>query len=177
MIQPSLRVRSSSRVQYFMSLAAVLVMVLSSFSASSPRTSSGVVFVDAADGGSLPQYLKQLREKYEAMPDQGKFVTGAVVGYGGSKLVTKSAVTVVKVAGAAFVATELMHAMGVLDEFVTAEHRETGMNIQEKAVAYVSEIRSSIKSKFDSDNIKAWLESDRSATLGAAAGAIAGFML
>ena len=84
-------------------------MVLSSsFSASSPtRTSSrssGVVFVDAADGGSLPQYLKQLREKYEAMPDQGKFVTGAVVGFGGSKLVTKSAVAVVKVAGAAFVA-------------------------------------------------------------------------
>ena len=67
--------------------------------------------------------------------------------------------------------------MGVLDEFVTDEHRETGMNLQEKAVAYVSEIRSSVKAKFDSENIKAWLESDRSVTLGAAAGAIAGFIL
>ena len=104
MIHSSSRVRNNSRVRYFMSLAAVLVMVLSSFSVSSPRTFSGVVLVDAADGASLPQYLKQLREKYEAMPDQGKFVTGAVVGFGGSKLVTKSAVAVVKVAGAAFVA-------------------------------------------------------------------------
>ena len=73
--------------------------------------------------------------------------------------------------------TELIHAMGVLDEIVTDEQRETGMNFQEKAVAYVMEIRSHVKSKFDSENIKAWLESDRSATLGAAAGAIAGFIL
>lgn len=69
--------------------------------------SSSSYLVDAKkddDKPALSQYMKQLREKYDSLPDQGKFVTGVVVGFGGSKLVTRSAVTVVKIAGAAFVA-------------------------------------------------------------------------
>jgi hypothetical protein len=73
--------------------------------------------------------------------------------------------------------TELMQAMGVLDEYLTEENMANGMNFQQKALGYVSEIRRSIKSKFESENIKAWLETDRAATLGAAAGAVAGFLL
>jgi hypothetical protein len=73
--------------------------------------------------------------------------------------------------------TELLNAMGVLDDLVTEDQIETGLSFQQKAIGYVSEIRSSIKSKFDSRNIKDWLESDRSATIGAAAGAIVGFLL
>jgi hypothetical protein len=86
------------------------MMIVSSPSSSSSSSSSslsmvgGFGFVDAVDNGSSSSVLKQLREKYDDLPEQGKFVTGAVVGYGGSKLVTKSAVTVVKFAGAAFVA-------------------------------------------------------------------------
>lgn len=55
------------------------------------------------DKAEVKVYLAHLREQYEKLPDQGKFVTGAVVGFGASKMVVKSAVTFVKVAGAAFV--------------------------------------------------------------------------
>jgi hypothetical protein len=52
----------------------------------------------------VQSYMEQLRDQYEKLPDQGKFATGSVVGFGASKMVVKSAVTFVKVAGAAFVA-------------------------------------------------------------------------
>lgn len=45
-----------------------------------------------------------LKKMYEDLPDQGKFVTGAVVGYAGSRFAVRSATAVVKVAGAVFVA-------------------------------------------------------------------------
>lgn len=87
-----------------MSASASSRTAAGSGSGSSKNPGGTFLFVDAADGNALPQYLKQLREKYDDLPDQGKFVTGAVIGYGSSKFVTKSAVTVVKFAGAAFVA-------------------------------------------------------------------------
>ena len=48
--------------------------------------------------------LSYLREKYDDLPEKGKFATGAVVGFGASRIAIKSAVGVVKVAGAAFIA-------------------------------------------------------------------------
>jgi hypothetical protein len=48
--------------------------------------------------------LSYLREKYDEMPEKGKFATGAAVGFGSSRIAIKSAVGVVKVAGAAFIA-------------------------------------------------------------------------
>ena len=56
------------------------------------------------DKTTLKVYIAQIRDEYEKFPDKGKFVTGAVIGFGASKMVVKSAVTFVKVAGAAFVA-------------------------------------------------------------------------
>ena len=53
----------------------------------------------AADG-----LLRQLKEKYDSLSDHGKFATGAVVGFGISRITVKSAVGIVKVAGAAYVA-------------------------------------------------------------------------
>ena len=48
--------------------------------------------------------LTYLRQKYDDLPEKGKFATGAVAGFGVSRVAIKSAVGVVKVAGAAFVA-------------------------------------------------------------------------
>jgi hypothetical protein len=48
--------------------------------------------------------VAQLKEKYDELPDNGKFATGAFAGFVGSRIAVKSAVSIVKVAGAAFIA-------------------------------------------------------------------------
>ena len=40
--------------------------------------------------------VSSLKEKYESLPPTGKFATGAVFGFTGSRVVTRSAMTVVK---------------------------------------------------------------------------------
>jgi hypothetical protein len=66
---------------------------------------SSVTMVNADDEGITAAGLTSyLRSKYDDLPEQGKFATGAALGFGGSRIVVKSAASVVKVAGAAFVA-------------------------------------------------------------------------
>jgi hypothetical protein len=48
--------------------------------------------------------VSQLKEKYDELPAKGKFATGAFAGFVGSRMAVKSAVSIVKVAGAAFIA-------------------------------------------------------------------------
>jgi hypothetical protein len=57
--------------------------------------------VKADDGESLMGYL---RSKYDDLPEKGKFATGGLLGFGVSRMAIKSAVSVVKIAGAAFIA-------------------------------------------------------------------------
>jgi hypothetical protein len=52
----------------------------------------------------VEKWILQAREQYKALPDQGKFCSGAVVGFGASKIAVNSAVKFVKLAGAAFIA-------------------------------------------------------------------------
>lgn len=68
-----------------------------------PHMSMIGVVVMADDDGSN-SILSHLRQKYDELPEKGKFAAGALVGFSGSRIAIKSAVTVVKVAGAAFVA-------------------------------------------------------------------------
>jgi hypothetical protein len=44
-----------------------------------------------------------LKKKYDNLPDTGKFAVGAAVGYSGSRLVVRTAVGVIKVAGVTFI--------------------------------------------------------------------------
>ena len=53
---------------------------------------------------SAESLVSQLKEKYDELPDKGKFATGAFAGFVGSRMAVKSAVSIVKVAGAAFIA-------------------------------------------------------------------------
>jgi hypothetical protein len=56
------------------------------------------------DRNTVKEFLGQLRAKYDALPETGKFATGAFIGFSGSRIVVNSAVGVVKIAGAAFIA-------------------------------------------------------------------------
>jgi hypothetical protein len=76
-----------------------------------------------------------------------------------------------------FYSTELLEAVGVLDDLVTNEQSETAENLKQRLLGKVSDIRSAVRSRFDSDNIKEWMATDRMLTLGAAVGAMCGFLL
>ena len=124
----------------------------------------------------LQKWLNTARDQYDNLPEQGKFATGAVVGFTTSKIAVNSAVKLVKIAGATFVATEMLEAVGILDtELYT--NSEPAKDIKNRVLMKVGDIRNSIKQKFDGKNIKKWLESDKMATLGAATGAFFGFLM
>jgi hypothetical protein len=53
-------------------------------------TSSVAKFVDDDTATTTEKWYKQAKENYESLPDHGKFATGAVCGYGASKLVVGS---------------------------------------------------------------------------------------
>ena len=127
-----------------------------------------------ADGG-LYDYLKQ---KYDDLPDNGKLATGAVAGFGVSRVAIKSAVTVVKVAGAAFVATEALNAAGVLDEIKIPDTFSTeGENLKRRALSVANGFREGVRDRFKPETLRRLMETERMASIGFASGAFLGFVL
>lgn len=124
----------------------------------------------------LQQWVHAARQQYENLPDQGKFATGAVVGYTTSKIAVRSAVRFVKIAGATFVATEVLDAAGIfeIEQFADSQSTE---NLKQRVLSKVGDIRQAIKRKLDGKQLKRMLESDRMGTIGAATGAFFGFLL
>ena len=148
-----------------------------------------------------------LRAKYDDLPEKGKFATGAAVGFGGSRVAIKSAVSVVKVAGAAFIAyvclslsirlslysgtfltpqhcvttfsTEVLNAAGVLDDIPSLSEEQSAMaeNVKRRALSAASGFRTTLRKRLNPENLKSLMETDRMATMGAAAGAFVGFLL
>jgi hypothetical protein len=56
------------------------------------------------DRNKVEEFIVRLRAKYDNLPETGRFATGAFIGFGGSRIIVNSAVGVVKMAGAAFIA-------------------------------------------------------------------------
>lgn len=74
--------------------------------------------------------------------------------------------------------TEVLEAAGILDmdkAFDSAGIEKE--SIKRRALNKVSEIRKSVRDKFDGDNIKKWMKTDKMGSLGAATGAFFGFLL
>lgn len=63
---------------------------------------SGVPSVRAKEEDARDM-LSSLKESYDNLPDAGKFATGAVAGFGVTRFTVNKVVTVVKLAGAAFI--------------------------------------------------------------------------
>lgn len=124
---------------------------------------------------STYDYLKQ---KYDELPENGKLATGAVAGYGMSRVAIKSAVTVVKVAGAAFVATEALNAAGVLDEIKfpdsLSDERE---NLKRRALSVANGFRNGVRDRLKPETLRKFMETDRMASIGFASGAFLGFVV
>eukprot|EP00428_Durinskia_dybowskii_P046548 CAMPEP_0170352310 /NCGR_PEP_ID=MMETSP0116_2-20130129/77466_1 /TAXON_ID=400756 /ORGANISM="Durinskia baltica, Strain CSIRO CS-38" /LENGTH=156 /DNA_ID=CAMNT_0010606235 /DNA_START=124 /DNA_END=594 /DNA_ORIENTATION=+ len=121
-----------------------------------------------------------LQEKYEEMPEKGRFAAGAVAGFVGSRVAVRSAVTIIKVAGAAYIATEVMNAAGVLDDIdvrLSDEQTELVQGLKRRALTLADEFRTTVRRRLNPDKIKLLMEKDRMATMGVATGAFVGFLL
>ena len=73
-------------------LAACLVLTTCIFS-------SGVKADDGMESGPLEYF----RKKYDGLSDKGRFITGATVGFVGTRIAAGSAMTAIKVGAVAFI--------------------------------------------------------------------------
>jgi len=130
---------------------------------------------------TVSKWISQARGQYKTLSDPGKFASGAVVGFGASKVAVKSAVKFVKISGAFFIATEILEATGILDNmdgvFDSSADGMEREGIKRRLLNKISDFRTFIRSWFDEFNLKRYLEQDKMGTLGCAAGAFFGFLL
>jgi hypothetical protein len=64
---------------------------------------SSFPLTNAANKDDDATVMDSLKKTYEELPDAGKFATGAVAGFGVTRFTVNKVVTVVKLAGAAFI--------------------------------------------------------------------------
>ena len=65
---------------------------------------SVILISDVAAEGVGRGMLDSLKESYDELPDSGKFVTGAAIGFTVTRFTVNKVVSVVKLAGATFLA-------------------------------------------------------------------------
>lgn len=131
-----------------------------------------------AQDGPFQSTYDYLKQKYDDLPENGKLATGAVAGYGVSRVAIKSAVTVVKVAGAAFVATEALNAAGVLDEIKFPDSlTDEKENLKRRALSVANGFRNGVRERLKPETLKRYMETERMASIGFASGAFLGFVV
>jgi hypothetical protein len=138
-----------------------------------------VKFANAKEETALKKFLSNLKEKYDILDDRAQFATGAAIGFGGARTLTKSAVGVVKVCGAAFVATEFLNACGMLDDIPSFSDDQLEMieSVKNRALTYADDFRTSMRNTFNAEKMRTVMENERMGALGAATGAFVGFMV
>lgn len=135
--------------------------------------------VNAQEESGIKKFLSGLKEKYDTLDDRAQFATGAAIGFGGARTLTKSAVGVVKICGAAFVATEVLNACGVLDDIpsFSDDQLELMESTKNRVLTYADEFRTSVRNTFKPEKIRGFMQNERMGSLGAATGAFVGFMI
>ena len=75
--------------------------------------------------------------------------------------------------------TEVLNAAGVLDDIpsLSEEQSEMAENVKRRALSAASGFRTTLRKRLNPENFKSLMETDRMATMGAAAGAFVGFLL
>jgi hypothetical protein len=74
---------------------------------------------------------------------------------------------------------EVLNAAGVLDDIPSFSEEQTEMaeGLKRRALTYANDFRSTVRHRLNPEQLKSLMETDRMATLGAAAGAFVGFLL
>eukprot|EP00562_Extubocellulus_spinifer_P007479 CAMPEP_0178505422 /NCGR_PEP_ID=MMETSP0696-20121128/19121_1 /TAXON_ID=265572 /ORGANISM="Extubocellulus spinifer, Strain CCMP396" /LENGTH=142 /DNA_ID=CAMNT_0020134729 /DNA_START=81 /DNA_END=509 /DNA_ORIENTATION=- len=132
---------------------------------------------------------QSLRDQYDSLPPKGKFATGAVVGFVGAKIAVGSAVKAAKVAGAAFIASEVMNAAGVFNDIDLPDSVDNVLDdakpfmqiAKKRTLTTINDLRTTVREKINPaklrENLEEAMVKERMVTLGAATGAFVGLAL
>jgi hypothetical protein len=145
------------------------------------QTSSSSVLDEATDiiQNTAGQALEHVKSKYNQLPPKGKFATGAICGFTSSKIIVKQTMRTVKFAGAAFIISEVMDRVGLLDDVKTNNHQAIQM-MKQKVTSTIKDCRLSIQKHVTLDNVRSIFDNamtqDKMATLGFTTGTVAGLV-
>jgi len=91
----------------------------------------------------------------------------------------KSATTVAKTAGAAFIASEALQAFGVLDvdDVLSDEHEMILLKLRDTAIRNVKDFRNNVRESLSPAKIEKFAKEQPKSAAGGAVGAFAGFLL
>jgi hypothetical protein len=127
--------------------------------------------------------LQPLFERFDDLPPKGKFGVSAVGGFAATKISIRTTMKAVKVGGAAFIMTEVLHQAGVLDDASNRSDLSHDFfhGIQQKVASTVNDCRIAVREHLNMDNMrrvyKSCLENEKMGTLGFTTGAVAGLLL
>ena len=98
-----------------------------------------------------------IREKYEELPPAGKFAACAAIGFCGSRAALKTFVGAAKVAGAAFIATEVLSMSGVLDDMPSYidDHVQTVASVKDRILSEASKYRKGVREALKGEKMAA----------------------
>lgn len=152
-----------------------------------------VPFLHCANAGTIEDLTQDLKdktmvslqplvEKFDNLPPKGKFGISALGGFAITKISIRTTMKAVKIGGAAFIMTEVLHQAGVLDSVSNrseASH-EIIYGIRQKIASTVNGCRIAVRRKLNVDNMrqvyKSCLENEKMGTLGFTTGAVAGLL-
>ena len=126
-----------------------------------------------------------LKQQFDALPPKGKFATGAFVGFAATRVAIKTTTGILKIAGATFVASEVLNRAGVFNTVDLPDISEENMALLKKArrvaASSLNNFRMEVRQRLSPEKVKSVfdsaLEKERMGTLGLASGAVAGFVL
>ncbi|CAB9502729.1 expressed unknown protein [Seminavis robusta] len=111
--------------------------------------------------------LQALREKFDELPSGAKVATSAGAGFVTSRVALKTFVSAAKVAGAAFIATEVLSVSGVLDNMpdFLEDQVQSAKNVKDRCLMEANKLRKGFRET---------LQKEKLAGLGFACGAFVG---
>ncbi|GFH48307.1 hypothetical protein CTEN210_04783 [Chaetoceros tenuissimus] len=136
--------------------------------------------------------MQPIVEKYEQLPPQGKFGVASIGGFVGTKISIRSTGKLLRISGATFLLSEVMHQAGLLDEIakkgdefvdinLTAEGENALKGIKQRICSTVNECRMKVRKELNMEKIRSHyqelLEKDKLGTLGFTTGAVFGLLV
>jgi len=124
-----------------------------------------------------------MKQKYNDLPDRGKFVSGALTGFVASRIIVVPTVKIGKTLGATFIVAEIMNSAGFLDDrkYVSEDQQVFFNRAKQQFVEKVNAGRIIIRENISINKLRSSfanaMEQDKMTTVGLTSGAVAALIL
>ncbi|KAL3760974.1 hypothetical protein ACHAWU_009653 [Discostella pseudostelligera] len=173
---------SSFRSIFLLSLCIILILPV--------QSQNNYCSHDGGLWGSLKSSIVPLAQpvqdslcrEYNKLSDTGRFVAGACVGFGASKLVVGATIRTVKTIGITYIAFEALEYAGILKEARrSSKNKQLLAQTRDYCLRTVDGIRHDVRYQLDPARmhrrLKRRMEHDKSGTVGFGTGSFLGFAL